>query len=181
MSYDKPGCFGNAITYSNRSLVCGECEESQSCALAARQRIEELRSMISVEPILRMSHKQPQKLEKHPEVYEDLPAAAQKIIATLPIEAQNLAAQLVRMKVNFRKQLLSGVNPIRHQKPLAVSVLFDLLLSGQVDRLTYLNSLKERLGYTDTVSATQASISIKALTGLGIVKVEDEKLVIRGL
>lgn len=77
MNHDKPGCFGNAITYSNRSKTCMECEENQSCCLAALQRIEELRTLISVEPILKMSHSKPQTLSAR------LPDAAARIIATM--------------------------------------------------------------------------------------------------
>lgn len=77
MNYDKPGCYGSAITYSNKSKTCMECDESQSCSLAARQRIEELRPLVSVDPIVRMSHSAPQKLSAR------LPDSALNIIATM--------------------------------------------------------------------------------------------------
>lgn len=77
MNYDKPGCFGNAITYSDKSKACTACDANQSCALAARQRIEELRALISVDSIVKMSHSAPQKLSSR------LPDHAQQAIAKM--------------------------------------------------------------------------------------------------
>lgn len=77
MNYDKPGCYGNAITYNNKSKTCLACSEAQSCAVAARQRIEELRPLVSVDPIIRMAHSAPQKLSAR------LPESALNIIATM--------------------------------------------------------------------------------------------------
>ncbi|ATW57996.1 hypothetical protein CNR34_00063 [Pseudomonas phage nickie] len=179
MQFDKPGCFGNAITYSVKSKSCQECEESHSCALAARQRIEELRSLISVEAILKMSHKSPEKPVEKTRFDADLPETAQKLIAMLPDNAQRTAAQLLRLKVNFRKHLIEGINPIKNQKPLAVAVLFDLLLKGPVERITYLLELKNVLGHSPAVAASQAAIGVAVVVGLGIAKREGENLIIR--
>jgi hypothetical protein len=75
--YDKPGCFGNAITYNVKSSVCQECEEASACRVAARQRIEELRPMVSVDSILRMAHTKPQKLS------DRLPESAHSLLAKM--------------------------------------------------------------------------------------------------
>lgn len=179
MQYDKPGCFGNAITYSTKSKTCLECEYTDSCAPAARQRIEELRSLISVEAILKMSHKAPETPVAKTRFDIDLPETAQKLISRLPDNAQRTAAQLVRSKINYRKHLLEGINPIRDEKPLAVSVLFDLLLKGPVERITYLLELKNRLGHSPAVAASQASIGVAVVIGLGIAKKDGENLIIR--
>jgi hypothetical protein len=179
MQFDKPGCFGNAITYSVKSIVCQACEYSSECRTAARQRIEELRPLISVDAILKMSHKGSEKLAEQPRFDADLPETAQKLISMIPENAQRVAASLLRTKVNFRKMLIEGVNPIRDQKPLAVSVLFDLLLKGPVDRYTYMLELKDKLGHSPSVAASQASIGVSVVTGLGIARIADEKLIIR--
>ena len=179
MQFDKPGCFGNAITYSDKSKTCQECEDNLSCSLAARQRIEELKPLISVEAILKMSHKSPEKPVVQTRFDADLPETAQKLISRLPENAQRTAAQMVRTKVNFRKHLLEGINPIKNSKPLAVSVLFDLLLKGPVERITYLLELKSRLGHSPAVAASQASIGVAVVIGLGIAKKDGENLIIR--
>lgn len=181
MHFDKPGCFGHAITYSHKSPACIDCDSSQACALAARQRIEELRPLISVDAIIKMSHKSPQEPTAPQERFDsDLPSAAQALIARIPFSAQRTAAALVRTKINYRLRLLAGDNPIYQQKPFAISVLFDLLLKGPVDRFTYMLALKEKLGHTPATAASQASISFVVTTGLGIAKIVDEKLIIRG-
>lgn len=179
MQFDKPGCFGSAITYSVKSKTCQECEEHHSCALAARQRIEELKPLISVEAILKMSHKSPEKPVVQTRFDADLPETAQKLISRLPENAQRTAAQLVRTKINFRKHLIEGINPIKNQKPLAVAVLFDLLLKGPVDRITYLLELKTVLGHSPAVAASYAAIGVAVVTGLGIAKRDGEHLIIR--
>ncbi|QOC57915.1 hypothetical protein phiK7B1_060 [Pseudomonas phage phiK7B1] len=179
MQFDKPGCFGNAITYSDKSKTCQECDTRNECAPAARQRIEELRTLISVEAILKMSHKSPEKPVEVTRFDADLPETAQKLISRLPENAQRTAAQMVRTKVNFRKHLLEGINPIKDSKPLAVSVLFDMLLKGPVERITYLLELKSRLGHSPAVAASQASIAVSVVIGLGIAKKDGENLIIR--
>lgn len=179
MQFDKPGCFGNAITYSVKSKTCQECEENHQCALAARQRIEELKPLISVDAILKMSHKAPEKPVEQVRFDADLPETARKLISMLPENAQRTAAQLVRSKINFRKQLQAGINPIKDQKPLAVSVLFDLLLTGPVERDVYLLELKIRLGHSPAVAVSQAAIGVAVVIGLGIAKRDGEKLIIR--
>lgn len=181
MQYDKPGCFGHATNYSEKSKTCLECDDRNECALIARQRLTELSSLISVDSILKMSHKSTFDPTKPQLRFDsDLPATAQKLIAMLPQNAQRTAAQLLRMKVNFRKLLLGNVNPIKDQKPLAVSVLFDLLLQGPVDRFTYMLVLKDKLGHSPATAASQASIGYAIAVGLGIAKLEGEKLIIRG-
>lgn len=156
------------------------CEESVQCSAEARRRIEELRSLISVDAILKMSHKQPQKLSEGEELtFADLPSAAQKIVAMIPDNAKRTAVALLRMRVNFRKALIEGTNPIKNQKPLSVSVLFDLLLTGSVSRAEYMMTLREKLGHAPTTAASQASVAFAIVTGLGIAKIEGEKLIIR--
>lgn len=180
MQFDKPGCFGNAITYSVRSSTCTACEAASECAPQARQRIEELKTLISVEAILKMSHKPTQTPAGVPIRFDaDLPPTAQKLIAMMPLHAQRTAAQALRLKVNFRKSLLEGVNPIPSQKPLALSVLFDLLLLGAVDHQRYMLDLKERLGHSPAVAADQAAIGYAVATGLGVARLVDGKLEIR--
>lgn len=180
MNYDKPGCFGSAITYNPTTRSCKDCEDAPQCRVSARQRIEEVRSLVSVEAVLKMSHKGPQRLTAEPERFDlDLPAAAQKLIAMIPHNAQRTAAALVRTKINLRKVLMEGFNPIPHQKPLAISVLFDLLLLGVVDRNTYMLTLKDKLGHSPATAASQASIGFAVVTGLGIAQFEGEKLIIR--
>lgn len=180
MQFDKPGCYGNAVTFSDRSTTCRECEEVDSCSVAARQRIEELRSLISVEAILKMSHKGPEKPVEVVRFDADLPETARKLIAMMPESAQRTAAQMLKTKINFRKQLQSGINPIHNQNPISVSVLFDLLLKGPVDRQTYMLELKAKLGHSPSVAASQASLGVAIATGLGIARIEGEKLIIRG-
>lgn len=181
MQYDKPGCFGHATTYSEKSKTCLECDDRTECAVLARQRIAELSTIISVDAILKMSHKSTFDPTKPQLRFDsDLPATAQKLIAMIPHNAQRTAAGLIRTKINFRKALLGNVNPIKDQKPLAVSVLFDLLLQGPVDRFTYMLTLKEKLGHSPATAASQASIGFAVVTGLGIAKIDNEKLIIRG-
>ncbi len=180
MQFDKPGCFGNAITYSCASKACSACDSSSQCRLAARQRIEELRPIIIVEAILKIAHREPQTASNPVSLTaSDLPSTAQKILAMIPANAQKVAESLIRTKVNFRKSLIEGVNPIRNQRPLAVSVLFDLLIEGPVDRGRYMMMLKERLGHSPTTAASQASIGAAVVLGLGIAKVDNGKMVIR--
>ncbi|MEG0063021.1 MAG: hypothetical protein RR740_00310 [Pseudomonas sp.] len=179
MNYDKPGCFGSAITYNPTTRSCKECPDAPLCCVSARQRIEQVRSLVSVEAVLKVAHKAPQKPVEAERFDLDLPAAAQKLIAMIPHNAQRTAAALVRTKINLRKALTEGSNPIRHQKPLAVSVLFDLLLLGEVDRSTYMLELKDKLGHSPATAASQASIGFAVVTGLGIALFEGDKLMLR--
>ena len=91
MDYSKPGCFGNAITYSNRSKTCSACDHRQECALAARQRIEELRAMVSVESVLKMSHTPTQKLPR------TLPDSAERVVATMTARQQKTVGILMSL------------------------------------------------------------------------------------
>lgn len=183
MDYSKPGCFGHAITFSLLSPTCRECEDMDECGKSARSRLDELSSVINVDAILRMSHKEKSRKTAtapvEPRFDADLSETAQRVIATLPDNAQRTAAALIRTKVNFRKVLLTGVNPIHHQKPLAVSVLFDLLLTGPVNRDMYLLTLKEVLGHSPAVAASQAAIGFTIATGLGIAELKGDLLTIR--
>lgn len=178
MQFDKPGCFGNAITYSDMSSTCTGCEERSECRLAALQRLEELKPLISVDSILKMSHRPSQKLADTL-VFEDLPETARKLIAMIPDNAKQTAAKLLRTKINFRKQLIEGVNPIKNQSPLALSVLFDLLIKGPVTRTAYMMELKTILGHSPSIAASQASIGVAVAIGLGIAKSDGEKMTIR--
>jgi hypothetical protein len=90
--YDKPGCYGNAITYSNKSPACAKCDESQSCALAALQRIEELRAMVSVDSVLKMSHSASQKAQKR------LPDSTERIVATMNSRQQKAVGILMTLE-----------------------------------------------------------------------------------
>lgn len=77
MDYSKPGCFGNAITYSNRSVTCANCEHTEPCSLAALQRIEELKALVSVSSLVKMSHTASQKAQRV------LPESAQLVVDTM--------------------------------------------------------------------------------------------------
>lgn len=180
--YDKPGCFGHAITFNTSSKACLECDEFGECQKVAVERIKSIESMVNTDAIVKLAHKKPKKSLATPELrqeFADLPATAQKLIAMIPDNAKRIAAALVRSKINFRKELLGGNNPIRGKSPVAISVLFDLLLQGPVDRNTYMLSLKERLGHSPATAASQATIGVAVTTGLGITKLDGDKLIIR--
>lgn len=103
MNFDKPGCFGSAITYSNRSKTCAECEHNQSCCVAARQRIEELRSLVSVDAILRMSHSRPQTLSAR------LPDAAANFIATMTSRQRKTVGILMTLGTPTAPELVAAL------------------------------------------------------------------------
>lgn len=155
------------------------------CGKTARARLDELSSVINVDAILRMSHKiKPLKAapaQTEPRFDADLSEAARKVIARLPESAQRTAAALLRTKVNLRKVLLTGMNPIHHQRPLSVSVLFDLLLLGPVTRDSYLLTLKEKLGHSPAIAASQAALGYTIVTGLGIAELKDGLLTLRNI
>lgn len=183
MRYDKPGCFGHAVTFTLTSATCRECDVMEECAVAARARLDDLSAIINVDAILKMNHKN-KPLKKAPAQVEvrfdaDLSEAARKIIARLPENAQRTAAALIRTKINFRKALLEGINPLKDQRPIALALLYDLLLEGPVHRDKYLLSLKEALGHSPVQAAAQASIAFSIATGLGIATLEGELLTIR--
>lgn len=92
MQFDKPGCFGNAVTYSGRSKTCTECEVVDQCAPAARLRIEELRSLISVEAIIKMAHSEPQKLTAR------LPETARASVANMTSQQRSTVGILMTLK-----------------------------------------------------------------------------------
>lgn len=181
MGYDRPGCFGHAVTFNLKSPQCQECHASEECSVSAKARLDELSQVLNVDAILRMSHKQPKTApaQEQPRFDADLSETARRIIARLPENAQRTAARLIRTNLNFRKVLLAGRNPIHEQKPVSVSVLFDLLLLGPVTGDQYLNSLRERVGHSPSIAASEASIGISIVTGLGIAVIEDGHLIIR--
>lgn len=183
MRYDKPGCFGHAVTFSTQSSTCRECSEMESCAVAARARLDELSKTMNVDAALKMNHKT-KTSKKAPAQTEvrfdaDLSETARKIIARLPENAQRTAAALIRTKINFRTNLLEGINPLKDKKPVALALLFDMLLQGPVHRDPYLLALKEVQGHSPAAAASQASIIFSIVAGLGIAVIEDEALTIR--
>lgn len=183
MAFEYPGCFGHAVTFNLNSKSCQQCHASEECSKSAEQRLMELQSIINVDAMFKMAHNR-KPLKAAPAQVEarfdaDLSEAAQKIVARLPENAQRTAAALIRTKINFRKALLTGVNPIKNQKPLSVSVLFDLLLSGSASRDDYTLTLHNKLGHSPATSLSQASIGFAIVTGLGIAELQGDRLVIR--
>lgn len=174
--YDKPGCFGHAVTYNATSSHCQNCWAADDCSKAARARLEELKPILNVDAVIRMSHK---KAPAEQRFDADLSPTMQKVIASLPEEAQRTAARLLRMKLNFRKILLEGVNPIENQKPVAVSVLFGMLLKGPVERDSYLSFLRDAVGHSPSIALSEAAIGISIVTGLGIAVYQGDKLILK--
>lgn len=179
MAYERPGCFGHAVTFNKNSPACKDCDEMEPCAKQALLRLEELRSVMNVDAIVRMAHSHKAKEVPQIRFDSDLPEAARKLIAMLPENAQRVAATLVRTKLNYRKLLLSGMNPIANRSPLSISVLFDMLIQGDVSKDDYLLLLKEKLGHSPSVAIDQASIAYAVVTGLGIAVLENDSLIIR--
>lgn len=174
--YDKPGCFGHVVTYNANSSQCQECHAEEECSKSAQTRLEDLRSIVNVDAIVRSAHKKPVATKRFD---SDLSPTMQKVIATLPEGAQRPAARLLRMKLNFRKILLEGINPIENQKPVAVSVLFGMLLKGPVDVQSYLSFLRDAVGHSPSIALSEAAIGIAIVTGLGIAVYQDEKLILK--
>lgn len=91
MNYDKPGCFGSAITYNPKTKTCSGCEDAGLCRLQARQRIEEVRGLVSVEAILKVAHSGPQPLSSR------LPEHAQLIVANMNSQQRKAVGVLMRL------------------------------------------------------------------------------------
>lgn len=151
------------------------------CSKSARARLEELQQVMNVDAVLKMAHKERKAAPAQVEVRfdADLSPTMQKVIATLPENAQRTAARLLRMKINFRKALLEGINPIDNQKPVAVSVLFGMLLKGPVSRDDYLNFLRSAVGHSPSIALSEAAIGVSIVTGLGIAVYQGEQLILK--
>lgn len=176
-----PGCYGFAATYNIKSKTCQSCEFAAGCETEARANLESLRQLLDVDSVIKLMHQQ-QVVTKSSEtaaVDDKLPEVARKLIDRLPSNAQRTAAILLRANINYRKSLEAGVNPIAGRKPVAIAVLFDLLIAGPVSRSAYLQALKEKLSHSPATAASQASIGFAVATGLGIAVMNGDSLEVR--
>jgi len=180
MQFDQPGCFGFASTYNVKSKVCGQCQFSEQCSKTALAALQQLSATLNVDAVMKMAHEKSRAPERRQNASKaELPPACQKILATMPKHVAKVAELLLRSGKNYRKALIDGRN-LLDVRPAPLSKLFDLMLQGGVDRQTYIDSLKADLGYTDGTAASQASIGYSVVIGLGIGKLNEGKLVIRG-
>lgn len=181
MQPNLPGCFGFAATYNVKSKTCQSCEYANDCEPKARANLEALRQVLEVDSVIRLMHQQRaiKTVETTLAIDSALPEVARKLIERLPSNAQRTAAMLLRANINYRKSLEAGINPIAGRKPVAIAVLFDLLIAGPVSRSAYLQALKEKLSHSPATAASQASIGFAVATGLGIAAMKGDSLEIR--
>lgn len=189
MQFEKPGCFGFAVTYNVRSQVCQTCSYKEACAEAAKESIAQLSQIVGTdslvklmqeEAVKRKAAKREEKAQQAASNKPKLPEAVEALISSLPNHAARTARAMIQVGVNHRKSLLAGVNSMRGQKPATVEVLFDLLIAGPTTRQAFIEALKRAFDYTNGTASSQASIVIAAVQKLGIILEQDGCFVVRG-
>lgn len=187
MQFEKPGCFGFAVTYNVRSQVCQACSYKEACAEAAKESLNQLSQVIDTDSLKKLMHEEAvkRKAAKREERAQQatkpkLPEAVEALISSLPNHAARTARAMIQVGVNHRKSLLAGVNSMRGQKPATVEILFDLLIAGPTTRQAYIEALLRAFNYTNGTASSQASIVIAAVQKLGIILEQDGCFVVRG-
>lgn len=168
MAYDRPGCFGFAATYNVKSKVCAQCSFKQPCAARAEASLKTIADQVNITGVLQLMHEKRVAARQVVNVTRSLPVAAVTALSKLPKHAAKIAEILIRSRINLRKILREGSNPLSSGKPATIAVLFDLMLEGEVSRTQYIEALKTRLGHSDNTASSQASIGFAVVTGLGI-------------
>lgn len=168
MTYNRPGCFGFAATYNVKSKVCSQCSFKTDCAERSETSLKAIADQVNIDGVLRLMHERRAAARPVVTPTRALPSAAASVLARLPKHAAKLAEILIRSRINLRKVLKQGSNPLPGGKPATIAVLFDLLLEGEVSRTQYVEALITRLGHSDNTASSQASIGFAVVTGLGI-------------
>lgn len=185
MQFERPGCFGFVASYNVKSAVCQACEFNQDCAATSKNSLSELAQKLNVDAVRRLMHNEAKqtvakKTKTNTPVQTSNPIR-DKILAGMSAHVARAAGMILDAGVSHRASLLNGVNSMKGRKPASIEVLFDLLLQGPVTRVSYLEALQERLGYTHATASSQASIGLTAVTGIGIAKdAGDGSIIIRG-
>lgn len=90
--YDKPGCFGSAITFSVKSGTCKACDFRETCEVQARERLEELKPMVSTDAIEKLSFKAPARKGKR-----TLPEHIQRLLDSMTTELREASGVLIAL------------------------------------------------------------------------------------
>lgn len=132
--FDKPGCFGSAITYNVKSKTCKDCPDFDGCGLHVSVRVGELRQMVNVDSLVKAQHTAPKRTAK------TLPDNVLRVTATMSKAQQDAVAFMYRLKEPTPVNIVSGlITKFGYEQQEATSLaksLISILVKENVAKIT---------------------------------------------
>lgn len=144
-----PGCFGAALSYSDKAHECITCPYKASCEPEATQRLHALRVSLGVYEIKKPRPKGkgvPSLKPKEQPVIVD-PEKLEPAPEGLPVKVVALIERVRNRGIDVAAALARGVNPFK-DKPAFLRVACDMLIAGGFDRPTLRTALIQGLEWS---------------------------------
>ncbi len=161
-------CFGLPSVFNPASEACTGCAARRRCGEASIAVLQKIRSVVDVEAKI-----QALRLE-----FAGVPASApitleqSRSIASLPVKLQARIRRLFEARFDqaAKQSLAVGENPFPKDGNKASRLAGELLLAGSFTKAQFRTACMERFNWTYPTAATESSVALALLKGLGLVR-----------
>lgn len=163
--YLAPGCFGSALLYEKKSMVCVACPFAEQCEPMHEMALANMREKFGIH------HAPKQRRARAPTVN---PANA--CVTTLPTKVQDLLQRLDKQSLDIVGKMKRGENPflgLKKYRYMMVACHMIMNVKAPVDQRLLTAGLVRSMGWAQQTAEAHARIATQALLHVGAIERND--------
>ncbi len=165
------GCFGLPSVFSLQSDTCSSCSARTACSEKSYALLLRVRGSVDVERYIQDLRLEFAGLGEQ-RARASLTLAQLTTVESMPARLRGRLKRLLldRFDVVARQSLEQGENPFPESGSKVMHLAGEMLLAGGMTKIGFRNACQNQLGWSYGTAATESSVALALLRGLGLTK-----------